>query len=591
MADYQYVAPVWGTWAAKASSPFGAARSGGRRNHAGNDLQARNGTPAVASIGGKVIYAGHNQGYQWNAVVLGDDGNAYRYATHGPLSVKLGQRVEQGQPVGTIARGHLHFEVIPQGSPALKQMMARPGQFVSTQWWPGNRPVTVDPAKFFGVSKGAKIAAGKPVGNPALAYAEPEVASDPFGVGAFQAARLRRFPGVRAAAGDAGAPTSWPSPEEAVSMLQAAGFTGPDAIEKFQESMGGRAGPVDGIIGRRTLGALMNPDTPDIYETAALGPGLPPMNPRRNGANYPLTYQPRPPGGGGRYVPPPTGEITQDGANYPLTMINPNPQVQVPQQGMQVGDRAMDQAPPRNLRMWDQGDDVAEVQTKLQAMGIDPGKIDGVYGPKTIAAVTQYQSLDPTKVGGKVDGIAGPMTQGALSRDFSGSWMGDQNLRTHANAPLFADWSMDREIPDAQLPYETAAPAPGLPPPSPRRNEPGFSGMVQMGRPEPNPNEWTQWQNKGSHPIWGETPDMSIMDWGYLTDRKPISQDVVNAALNNEPGGGGLVVDQTGGFGPPSFLQEASEKSPGVTAGFVQSEGFGKGPDGTTYNEQYNTFQ
>lgn len=581
MADYQYVAPVWGTWAAKGSSPFGAARSGGRRNHAGNDLQARNGTPAVASIGGKVIYAGHNSGYQWNAVVLGDDGNAYRYATHGPLSVKLGQRVEQGQPVGTIARGHLHFEVIPQGSPALKQMVARPGQFVSTQWWPGNRPVTVDPAKFFGVSKGAKIAAGNPVGNPALAYAEPEVASDPFGVGTFQAARLRRFPGVRAAAGDAGAPTSWPSPEEAVSMLAAAGFTGPDAIEKFQESMKGGAGPVDGIIGRRTLGALMNPDTPDVYETAALGPGLPPMNPRRNGANYPLTYQPKPPGA------PPTGEITQDGANYPLTM-GKNPQVEVPQQGMQVGDRTMDQDSRRNLRLWDQGDDVAEVQAKLQSLGIDPGKIDGVYGPKTIAAVTQYQSLDPTKVGGKVDGIAGPMTQGALSRDFSGSWMGDQNLRTHANAPLFADWSMDREIPDAQLPYESAAPAPGLPPPSPRRNEPGFSGMVQMGRPEPNPNEWAQWQNKGSHPIWG-ADKMTDLDWSYLTDREPQLAEA-QAIVEGAPSAG-LIVDQSGGFGPPSFLQEASEKSPGVTAGFVPYSGSVTGPGGTTYNEQYNTFQ
>lgn len=182
----QYVAPVSGTWAAKSSSPFGAARSGGRRLHAGNDLQVPNGSKAVAVIGGKVLYAGHNSGYQWNAVVLGDDGNAYRYATHGPLNVKLGQRVEQGAPVGTIARNHLHFEVIPSNSPALKSMVANPGRFVPTQWWPNGQPVTVDPAKFFGVEKGQKVAAGQAVGNPAASQAVAEVPQDPFGVAEYQ---------------------------------------------------------------------------------------------------------------------------------------------------------------------------------------------------------------------------------------------------------------------------------------------------------------------------------------------------------------------------------------------------------------------
>lgn len=151
--------------------------------HAGNDLQAANGSKAVAVIGGTVIYAGNNTGYQWNTVILGDDGTAYRYATHGPLSVSLGDRVEQGQPVGTIARSHLHLEVIPNTSPAYETMVANPGQFVSTQWWPGGQPVTVDPASYFGVARGMTIAAGTPIGDPSLRTFVPEVPDDPFGVG------------------------------------------------------------------------------------------------------------------------------------------------------------------------------------------------------------------------------------------------------------------------------------------------------------------------------------------------------------------------------------------------------------------------
>lgn len=183
----RYVSPVSGTWAAKSSSPFGAPRGSRGRMHAGNDLQAANGSTAVAVIGGKVLYVGNNSGYQWNAVVQGDDGNAYRYATHGPISVKVGARVEQGQPVGTIARNHLHFEVIPNSSPVYKQMVANPGQFIPTQWWPGNKPVTVDPAAFFGVGKGMKVAAGEVIGDPTLRAIVPEKPADPFGVSKLQA--------------------------------------------------------------------------------------------------------------------------------------------------------------------------------------------------------------------------------------------------------------------------------------------------------------------------------------------------------------------------------------------------------------------
>src|SRR3990167_10698634 len=189
----KYVSPVSGTWALKSSSPFGARRGKKNRKHAGNDLQAANGSNAVAVVGGTIQYAGHNGGYQYNAVVMGDDGYAYRYATHGPLSVKVGQRIEQGQPVGKIARSHLHFEVIPPTSPAYAAMKASPGQFVSTQWWGKGTPVTIDPASFLGVKPGAQIAMGAALeqGSRSIVAITP---NDPFGVFGFRAGKTVALP-------------------------------------------------------------------------------------------------------------------------------------------------------------------------------------------------------------------------------------------------------------------------------------------------------------------------------------------------------------------------------------------------------------
>ncbi len=175
---FSYVAPVTGTWAAKGGSDFHDARGTDGRLHSGNDLQAANGSKAVAAIGGTVLYAGYNKGYQYNAVLKGDDGNVYRYATHGPLDVKVGDRVEQGAPVGTIDRGHLHFEVVPAGSQLAKAMIAHPGQFIVTQSYPGQPDPTIDPAKLFGMDKGAAIIAGQPL-HPAadLAATSPGIPS------------------------------------------------------------------------------------------------------------------------------------------------------------------------------------------------------------------------------------------------------------------------------------------------------------------------------------------------------------------------------------------------------------------------------
>ena len=59
------------------------------------------------------------------------------------------------------------------------------------------------------------------------------------------------------------------------------------------------------------------------------------------------------------------------------------------------------------------GERVRELQAKLQAKGFNPGGVDGVFGPKTGAAVRRYQEQH----GLQVDGIAGPETCGHLGME------------------------------------------------------------------------------------------------------------------------------------------------------------------------------
>src|SRR3954469_2781678 len=53
---------------------------------------------------------------------------------------------------------------------------------------------------------------------------------------------------------------------------------------------------------------------------------------------------------------------------------------------------------------------VRTLQRALRRLGWQPGPVDGLYGPRTEAAVTRFQSA--TRIG--VDGIVGPQTRGSL---------------------------------------------------------------------------------------------------------------------------------------------------------------------------------
>jgi N-acetylmuramoyl-L-alanine amidase len=58
------------------------------------------------------------------------------------------------------------------------------------------------------------------------------------------------------------------------------------------------------------------------------------------------------------------------------------------------------------------GDDVADLQQRLGALGFDAGRLDGIFGPDTAAALIQFQRNS----GVVADGICGPDTIAALRR-------------------------------------------------------------------------------------------------------------------------------------------------------------------------------
>jgi N-acetylmuramoyl-L-alanine amidase len=75
--------------------------------------------------------------------------------------------------------------------------------------------------------------------------------------------------------------------------------------------------------------------------------------------------------------------------------------------GYRLGDRLLYLRAPM-LR----GDDVSELQEDLGALGFDAGRIDGIFGPSTVAALEGLQR----NAGLTVDGICGPDTVATLRR-------------------------------------------------------------------------------------------------------------------------------------------------------------------------------
>lgn len=93
--------------------------------------------------------------------------------------------------------------------------------------------------------------------------------------------------------------------------------------------------------------------------------------------------------------------------------------------GHELGDRLLYLTKPE-LR----GDDVAALQHDLGSLGFDAGKIDGIFGPRTEAALADFQR----NAGLAVDNICGPVTVAALVR-----------FRTRADDPRVAHLLREQE--------------------------------------------------------------------------------------------------------------------------------------------------
>jgi len=104
---------------------------GGQKAHKGTDYGAPAGTPIRTVADGVVSFAGRQGGYGNYVVIQHPDKAATAYAHLSRIDVRAGQRVQQGQTVGTVgatgtATGpNLHFEYLVKG------VRTNPSQIVS----------------------------------------------------------------------------------------------------------------------------------------------------------------------------------------------------------------------------------------------------------------------------------------------------------------------------------------------------------------------------------------------------------------------------------------------------------------------------
>lgn len=111
---------------AKGSGAFQAPRSGGRR-HTGIDLAAPLGTPVQAIRSGNVIQVGTHRGLGRFVELEHRQGLKSLYAHLAETDVAVGQRVRQGQRIGTVGKTgnarhpliepHVHLQVTRAGEP------------------------------------------------------------------------------------------------------------------------------------------------------------------------------------------------------------------------------------------------------------------------------------------------------------------------------------------------------------------------------------------------------------------------------------------------------------------------------------------
>lgn len=93
------------------------------------------------------------------------------------------------------------------------------------------------------------------------------------------------------------------------------------------------------------------------------------------------------------------------------------------------------------LRRGARGDRVRQLQQFLKDQGIDPGPIDGIFGPRTERAVRSFQQ----QAGVGVDGVVGPQTRGVMGGGQSRPSMPNPNARPGRDGPVVDAISRLRE--------------------------------------------------------------------------------------------------------------------------------------------------
>ncbi len=105
---------------AKGDGRFGSSRSGARR-HQGVDIAGTLGEPVAALFSGRVVRAGRHHGYGLFVQVQHRGGWRSLYAHLQTIDVREGERIRQGQAIGTVGKTgnarhrwitpHLHLEL------------------------------------------------------------------------------------------------------------------------------------------------------------------------------------------------------------------------------------------------------------------------------------------------------------------------------------------------------------------------------------------------------------------------------------------------------------------------------------------------
>jgi murein DD-endopeptidase MepM/ murein hydrolase activator NlpD len=89
--------------------------------HQGVDIPAAEGTPVLAMLSGRVLFAGSMRGYGMTIILQHGRGTQSLYAHLSGIDVHTGDVVSARQPIGRVGRtgnataAHLHFEIRRSG--------------------------------------------------------------------------------------------------------------------------------------------------------------------------------------------------------------------------------------------------------------------------------------------------------------------------------------------------------------------------------------------------------------------------------------------------------------------------------------------